>query len=216
MERTLSGSSLPVMWPVMWVDRSLRMVFASREAFERCAQWNFGPRASELNPRHVFRVPAEIASACARLSATTQSPAVPKAALSKSALSKLAMSKSGVASAWVAHPGKAGLSARIEICLSIEEQNAPAGFFVQFVSAPTVSVVADARPQTHGELRALTPSERRVALLAANGLSNKSVARQLHKSERTVECQMSAIYRKLGLPPNRVQLSRLIAGSSSV
>ena len=45
----------------------------------------------------------------------------------------------------------------------------------------------------------LTPSEERVAALAASGLSNKEIARQLLVSVYTVEEHLSHAYAKLGI-----------------
>lgn len=53
----------------------------------------------------------------------------------------------------------------------------------------------------------LTPGERRVAELAAAGLSNKQVAAQLYLSVGTVEVQLSRVYAKLGIR-SRGQLAR--------
>jgi DNA-binding CsgD family transcriptional regulator len=46
---------------------------------------------------------------------------------------------------------------------------------------------------------ALTPSERRVAQLAAQGLSNRDVAQALFVSTKTVETHLGSAYRKLGI-----------------
>jgi DNA-binding NarL/FixJ family response regulator len=53
---------------------------------------------------------------------------------------------------------------------------------------------------------ALTTSERRVADLAASGRSNQQIAAELMISTRTVESQLSAVYRKLHVR-SRLQLA---------
>jgi DNA-binding CsgD family transcriptional regulator len=59
------------------------------------------------------------------------------------------------------------------------------------------------KPQPSGEL---TPTERRVAELAAEGLSNKEIARTLFVTVHTVEVHLSHAYAKLGVR-SRSQLS---------
>jgi DNA-binding CsgD family transcriptional regulator len=58
-----------------------------------------------------------------------------------------------------------------------------------------------ARPRrlSRSGAEALTPSERRVAELAAAGLSNGDIARQLFVSLKTVETHLSRVYRKLAI-----------------
>jgi DNA-binding CsgD family transcriptional regulator len=55
----------------------------------------------------------------------------------------------------------------------------------------------------------LTPSERRVAELAASGMTNRDVAAALFISPKTVEANLARIYRKLGIK-TRAELGRLI------
>jgi DNA-binding NarL/FixJ family response regulator len=55
----------------------------------------------------------------------------------------------------------------------------------------------------------LTPTERRVADLAAEGMSNRDVAAALYISAKTVEAHLSRIYRKLGIR-SRAELGRRI------
>jgi DNA-binding NarL/FixJ family response regulator len=45
----------------------------------------------------------------------------------------------------------------------------------------------------------LTPSERRVAELAASGMTNRDIATTLFISPKTVEHNMTRVYRKLGI-----------------
>jgi DNA-binding CsgD family transcriptional regulator len=54
---------------------------------------------------------------------------------------------------------------------------------------------------------ALTPSETRVAHLAASGRTNREIAQQLYVTTKTVEVHLSAAYRKLGIT-RRTQLSK--------
>jgi DNA-binding NarL/FixJ family response regulator len=56
----------------------------------------------------------------------------------------------------------------------------------------------------------LTPSERRVAELAASGLTNREVAATVFVSPKTVEANLSRVYRKLGIH-SRAELGRRMA-----
>ena len=55
----------------------------------------------------------------------------------------------------------------------------------------------------------LTPSEQRVAELAASGMTTRDVAAALFISPKTVETNLARIYRKLGIK-SRAELGRLI------
>ncbi|HET7667735.1 MAG TPA: LuxR C-terminal-related transcriptional regulator, partial [Mycobacterium sp.] len=55
----------------------------------------------------------------------------------------------------------------------------------------------------------LTPSEQRVAVLAASGMTNRDVAAALFISPKTVEANLGRIYRKLGIK-SRAELGRLV------
>jgi DNA-binding NarL/FixJ family response regulator len=58
----------------------------------------------------------------------------------------------------------------------------------------------------------LTPSEQRVAELAASGMTTHDVAAALFISPKTVESNLARIYRKLGIK-SRAELGRLIGDS---
>ena len=58
----------------------------------------------------------------------------------------------------------------------------------------------------------LTPSERRIAELAATGMTNRAVAAALFVSPKTVEATLSRAYRKLGIT-SRAQLGMRMSGS---
>jgi ATP/maltotriose-dependent transcriptional regulator MalT len=57
--------------------------------------------------------------------------------------------------------------------------------------------------------RALTPAEEQVALLAANGLSNKEIARRLVVTVNTIESHLKHVYTKLGVHSRRQLAIRL-------
>ncbi|MGH8167579.1 MAG: response regulator transcription factor, partial [Woeseiaceae bacterium] len=56
----------------------------------------------------------------------------------------------------------------------------------------------------------LTVSERRVAELAAQGLSNPQIAQALFVTRKTVETHLGHVYSKLDIP-GRMQLHRALA-----
>jgi DNA-binding NarL/FixJ family response regulator len=56
----------------------------------------------------------------------------------------------------------------------------------------------------------LTPQERQVAALVADGLTNKEVAAELYLSVKTVEYHLGNIYRKLGIS-SRTRLATMLA-----
>jgi len=58
----------------------------------------------------------------------------------------------------------------------------------------------------HLPMQRLTPAERRVAIMATEGLSYKIIARNLGKSPATVRNQLHAVYQKLGVA-NRTALA---------
>jgi DNA-binding CsgD family transcriptional regulator len=64
------------------------------------------------------------------------------------------------------------------------------------------------RRRDSSTLETLTPQERRVARLVADGASNKDVAAQLFLSSRTVEYHLGKVFTKLGVA-SRVELARL-------
>jgi DNA-binding NarL/FixJ family response regulator len=74
-----------------------------------------------------------------------------------------------------------------------------------------LSRVGARRPARAGEL---TPTERRVAELAAEGLANKEIARTLVVTVNTVEFHLRNAYAKLGVR-SRAQLAGRLAGGAT-
>jgi DNA-binding CsgD family transcriptional regulator len=63
-------------------------------------------------------------------------------------------------------------------------------------------------------VESLTPSERRVARMAAQGMSNKELAQTLFVTVKAVEVHLSSVYRKLQIS-SRTQLARALADANS-
>jgi DNA-binding CsgD family transcriptional regulator len=194
MERFISGLPLPVMF--LGPDRAVQ--FATQEAYDLCAVWNFGHREARLlNTRQSFRVPDLIDGACARLAELWENAARHGPAM-------------GLESSRVEHREIAGLIAKVDVSQPYKGSRVRPGFWVTLAGERNLD---GANPQLKAEsihhLQSLSPSERRVALLVAEGLRNHDVARQLGKSPRTVDFQLNAIYRKLGVT-SRTELARLL------
>lgn len=92
--------------------------------------------------------------------------------------------------------------ARLEAAASAFEQLDAPGWVTQAHSE--LSRISGRRPHSAGEL---TPTERRVAELAAGGMTNKEIAQALVVTVNTVETHLTRLYAKLGIH-SRAQLSR--------
>jgi DNA-binding CsgD family transcriptional regulator len=88
------------------------------------------------------------------------------------------------------------------------------GAMAVFERAQDELIATGARPRraTLSGPDALTPSERRVAEIAAAGQTNREIAQALFLTEKTIELHLSNAYRKLGIR-SRAQLARALGGS---
>jgi DNA-binding CsgD family transcriptional regulator len=110
----------------------------------------------------------------------------------------------------IAHPRRPDETLRVEV------SSAPGNSFRHaqhlLILAPTGEAqdAADAIPaRALPLLQCLSPSERKVAGLVASGLRNDAIAERLCRSRKTIESQISSIFRKLNVA-NRTQLARLL------
>ena len=184
--------------PVMFVEADGRVAFATEPAYECCAVWNFGAREGRaLKARRSFRLPAEISRACERLAAgDARAGDAPESA---------------PAGLRVAHPRRPDLTAKVELAQNGKGPWGSPRFWVMFTGGERPDIDDTGRqPGAAALLQALSPSERRVARLVSDGKRNREVAAELGKSLRTVEFQLNAIYRKLGVS-GRMHLARLLA-----
>jgi DNA-binding NarL/FixJ family response regulator len=82
---------------------------------------------------------------------------------------------------------------------------------VEHVRAELYATGTRPRSEAISGVDALTPSEARVARLAADGLSNRDIAQALYVTPKTVELHLSNAYRKLGIRSRR-DLAAALAG----
>jgi DNA-binding CsgD family transcriptional regulator len=80
------------------------------------------------------------------------------------------------------------------------------------MSAAAVQAVTIAMSASVIPIPALTASERRVAQLALENLSNKDIAQTLFVTVKTVEFHLGRVYRKLGIG-SRHQLTTELLGT---
>ncbi len=114
----------------------------------------------------------------------------------------------GVAATIVRIRQLARFVAEVSHAALVAPERVPVDGPVGTVVSSTVGFAAAAEPPDVEHLGLLTPAERRVVALVATGRSNPEIASLLVVSRRTVESQIAAAYRKLGVT-SRVQLTLL-------
>lgn len=206
--RGLEGFNKNIPVGLLFLDWDLRVEFANHEGKRNAVLWNHGPRAVKaLNPADAFALPPAISEAGRALRETVlaRNPRQPQPLPGDVAL--------------VAHPQIAGLSAQITVVNTPGSALAPPRFLViidQRASAAAAAggaAGAETAPPAAGErvslLRELSPREREIALLVAEGNSNAEVAARLNKSVLTIKTQLNSVFRKLGVSSRARLIARL-------
>jgi len=110
----------------------------------------------------------------------------------------------------VAHPQRPTETLRVEISSAPGNSSRHAQHLLILAPAGEAGEIDEALPaRALPLLRCLSPSERKVAGLVASGLRNAAIAERLCRSRKTIESQISSIFRKLNVA-NRTQLARLL------
>jgi DNA-binding CsgD family transcriptional regulator len=182
----------PTLMPaVMCLNADGAQLFATLEARKLCERWNQGLKdgTHRNGGKQDLRLPAGIGSML-------------RAAFNRG----WDIHTTGVR---VHHPSVPELAVTIHMGGSPPEPQSRPHCLLMFVVDAASSPVETSQKAAQS-LQQLTPSERRVALLVADGLRNEEVAQRLQRSRRTVEYQLNAIFRKLEMR-SRTQLVRALA-----
>ncbi|MCA0197665.1 MAG: LuxR C-terminal-related transcriptional regulator [Proteobacteria bacterium] len=112
----------------------------------------------------------------------------------------------------VEHGQHAGRRLRLEISPALRTSTGQVNYLLVLApdGAGEGASDADGFPRALPLLKCLTPSERKVAALVAAGLRNDMIAQRLCRSRKTIESQISSIFRKLNIA-NRTQLARMLS-----
>ena len=85
---------------------------------------------------------------------------------------------------------------------------------VEHVRSELHATGARPRREALSGVESLTPSERRVASLATEGLTNREIAQSLYVTPKTVEVHLSNTYRKLDIRSRRELTAALVSGEA--
>jgi len=184
---------------LLLLNWDLQLIYANTEAMRLVAAWNFGPEASKrFNPREVFELPPRLLEECGTLR---------ERIIVEGKEEVRALGKSPVAVA----DAPPGISCSIQP-ISLPSSNiANPGFFITFEGQAGLGA-EKAEPISREKillLNQLSPSERELALLVGEGLSNKEIAQRLNKSVLTVKKQLNSAFGKLNIG-NRARLIALL------
>jgi DNA-binding CsgD family transcriptional regulator len=185
--------SLPI--GALVLDARRETMFANDEALNVLSLWHDAGKG-KLSRKHLSDavLPADIDAACESLRQefTRRSHAVPLVRPNFAARLR------------VIHPGRSGLCAVVSLQRSRRNRSV-AGFCVILQNRLTLNIAAGRGDQ----LALLSPAERGVAKLVANGLRNVEIGKTLGKSVGTVKAQLRSIFEKLEIR-TRTQLASLL------
>ena len=191
-QRALESALYELPIAIALVDADLAPLYLSQEARRVCRRWSDEVERSG-------RLPRAIETPLRRW--LQQAPAAAPASLSRLA---------DRPSLELQHPQRAGLRLRLQIGSASPDSAQHTHHLLTFVPDDGHDGAVDAQsPRVLSLLKSLSPSERKVATLVAAGLRNDAIAQQLCRSRKTIESQISSIFRKLNVA-NRTQLARLL------
>jgi DNA-binding CsgD family transcriptional regulator len=171
------------------LDRNLRLVEANAAAHGLCEAWmDDGMSADPETSARAWRLPSSLADECRAMRQDWRSIVRADAAATSAHRQRR-----------VVHPRVPGLTALITmVCPSTASLAEP--MFVLELDRRVHGWALDPPDRSLPLLQRLTVSERRVALVLADGFSNQEIADQLGKSVHAVKFLLHKIYEKSGIP----------------
>jgi DNA-binding CsgD family transcriptional regulator len=155
----------------MLLDANGSPVFASPEGIAMCERWNHGLRGRGGRAAGFFRLPEDI----------------------NEMLDGDGSVQSDDRELFIQHPYDGALQVAVTVSRHAMGLGRQPCYVLRFLAADGRRLSERAT----AVLQKLSPSERQVALLLAEGMRNDDIARRLSRSRRTIECQLNAIYGKL-------------------
>ncbi len=176
------------------IDERLTPLYLSSEAKKICARWSNGGGNGKRLPDAIERGIRQSMTTC------PQAWAAPG-------------DGNGEGRTLTLSDPERGLRMQVEVSTPLELASRRTHYILTFAPDAAIETDLDGGPSARllTLLQRISPSERKVAALVARGLRNDDIAQQLFRSRKTIESQISSIYRKLDIA-NRAQLTRLLAG----
>ncbi|MFT3755623.1 MAG: helix-turn-helix transcriptional regulator [Pseudoxanthomonas sp.] len=191
--RTFEGLLHDLPLAAVLIDPDLSPSYPSREAKRIFRRWSEDSDTSSRLPR-IIETPLREWLEKQPRDASTASPRMQAAA-----------------SFSITHPQRPSLRLRLEISPAVQTSFGHAHYLLILTPEGENETDLDASsPRLLPLLKNLSPSERKVAMLVAAGLRNDAIAERLCRSRKTVETQISSIFRKLNVA-NRTQLARMLS-----
>jgi DNA-binding CsgD family transcriptional regulator len=171
---------------------NLALIEATPVARRLCAAWNDGVDSPNGRALAAWRAPSALLAACRELHRDWQS------FLRADPVTGIRLRRR------LSHERIAGLTASVTIVGPTPHGLAKPIFMLEF-DRRVHGIALDEPDDANPVLRTMTPSERAVAMVLADGLSNQEIADRLGKTVSAVKFLLHRIYRKTGVP-NRAAL----------
>lgn len=203
LQKNLIGflHDLPV--GLIMLDWDRTPIFVNREGYRQTLLWNHAPDMPprHLDPKQAFRLPEDIYAVSSDFLRRWQD----------AVLGGPAPSGERAPVVMLQNAARPEMRASVTASHLPEENSEPPKYLVRYYGMSTRAAPEfEPTPEQLQLLAQLTPTERAIALLVLQGLSNREIAGRLHREISTVKDHLTHIFDKLSIR-SRVQLIRLLS-----